>query len=89
MRALDAAGDLELFSYYPLDHAAWIPASTSRSENRASNIAVWQIEAAQSQALAVLAARSMQLQVSVQDGTVYIGDGERSVEITPQRLNPA
>ena len=31
----------------------------------------------------------MQLQVSVQDGTVYIGDGERSVEITPLRLNPA
>ena len=56
---------------------------------RASNIVVWQIEAAQSQALAALAARSMQLQVSVQDGTVYIGDGERSVEITPLRLNPA
>lgn len=25
IRTLDAAGDLELFSYYPLDHPAWIP----------------------------------------------------------------
>ncbi|MEO5698086.1 MAG: YaeQ family protein [Burkholderiaceae bacterium] len=55
---------------------------------RATNIAVWQIDAAQSQALAELARRSMQLQLSVQDGAVWVGDGERSVEITPERLNP-
>ena len=56
---------------------------------RANNIAVWQVDAAQSQALAGLAQRSMQLQLSVQDGSVWVGDGQRSVEITPQRLNPA
>jgi len=55
---------------------------------RASNIAVWQIDPAQSQALAELAQRGMQLQISVQDGTAYVGDGQRSVEITPRRLNP-
>jgi len=49
---------------------------------------VWQVEAAQSQALAALAQRSMQLQVSVQDGTAYVSEGTRSVEITPLRLNP-
>ena len=54
---------------------------------RARNIAVWQIDSTQSQALAALAQRSMQLQVSVQDGTAWIGDGQRSVEITPVRLN--
>ena len=58
---------------------------------RASNIHVWQIEAAQSQALAKLAARSMQLQVTVQDGTVVVGEGAGTgaaepVEITPIRL---
>ncbi len=56
---------------------------------RARNVAVWQIEAAQSQALAALTQRSMQLQVSVQDGTVYVSEGERSVEITPLALNAA
>jgi len=54
---------------------------------RARNVAVWQVEAAQSQALAALANRSMQLQISVQDGTVYIGQGDQAVEITPLRLN--
>lgn len=54
---------------------------------RAANISVWQIEAAQSQALAALAERTMQLQVTVQDGTVWMGSGERSVEITPLRLH--
>jgi uncharacterized protein YaeQ len=56
---------------------------------RARNVAVWQIQAAQSQALAALAQRTMQLQVSVQDGTAYVTEGTRSVEITPVRLNPA
>jgi len=54
---------------------------------RARNVAVWQIEAAQSQALAALTQRSMQLQVSVQDGTAYVSSGERTVEITPLALN--
>ena len=53
---------------------------------RASNLVVWQIEAAQSQALAKLAERSMQLQVTVQDGTVWMSTAAGSVEITPRRL---
>ena len=28
----------------------------------------------------------MQLQVTVQDGSVWIGDGTHTVELTPQRL---
>ncbi len=53
---------------------------------RLRNVEVWQIAAAQSQALAALAARTMQLQVTVQDGTVWVADAQTSVEITPQRL---
>ncbi len=53
---------------------------------RARNLAVWQIDPAPSQALAGLAQRGMQLQVTVQDGTVWVGDGTRSVEIVPRRL---
>ena len=53
---------------------------------RAANLVVWQIEAAQSQALAKLAERGMQLQITVQDGTVWMSTATDSVEITPRRL---
>lgn len=54
---------------------------------RTHNVAVWQIEAEQSQALAALAQRSMQLQVTVQDGTLWFSEADRSVELRPIRLN--
>ena len=53
---------------------------------RATNLAVWQVPAEQSQALAALAERSMRLQVNIQDGTVWMDNGSRSVEVTPQPL---
>jgi uncharacterized protein YaeQ len=53
---------------------------------RLRNLQVWQLPAAQSQELGRLAQRSMQLQVTVQDGQVWIGDGERSIEIAPVLL---
>lgn len=56
---------------------------------RLSNLQVWQVPAEQSQALAALAERSMQLQVNVQDGQVLVVSGERMAEIHPQRLHPA
>lgn len=54
---------------------------------RASNIEAWQLPAAESQALGALAQRTMRLQVNVQDGHVFVGDGERTVELTPVRLD--
>ena len=54
--------------------------------SRVRNVAVWQVPAAESQALAALAERTMQLDVLVQDGTVSIGSGEALVEVTPVRL---
>lgn len=56
---------------------------------RLQNLQVWQVPAAQSQALGALAERSMQLQVNVQDGQVLVVAGDRMVEIHPQRLHPA
>jgi uncharacterized protein YaeQ len=53
---------------------------------RLSNLEVWRVDAAQSQALAGLAERSMQLQVTVQDGHVWVGNGRDSVAIEPRRL---
>ena len=53
---------------------------------RARNLQAWAIDVEASQALARLAQRSMQLQVTVQDGGVWIGNGTDTVELAPQRL---
>ncbi len=53
---------------------------------RLRNLTVWQIPAEQSQALAALAQRTMALQITVQDGSIWVDDGTRSVEVAPQRL---
>ncbi|UXH76393.1 YaeQ family protein [Roseateles amylovorans] len=53
---------------------------------RTPKLAVWQIPADQSQALAGLAERSMQLQISIQDGTAYVSTEKGSVDITPVLL---
>ena len=57
--------------------------------SRLSNLAVWQIDATASQALAALANRSMQLQITVQDGLVWVSDGTQTVELHPQALKEA
>ena len=87
MKASGRADRVTVLSYSP-GTPIWFDGIATRI-TRARNIEVWQIEAAQSQALAAIAQRSMQLQISVQDGTVWIGDGQQSVEITPKRLNGA
>ena len=89
-RLMKASGRADRVSVFSFSHSTPIWWSGIANKiTRAGNVAVWQIEATQSQALGELAQRSMQLQISVQDGTAYIGDGQRSVEITPVRLNPA
>jgi uncharacterized protein YaeQ len=85
MKASGRANQVTVLSYASGTPVWW--SGIANKISRASNIAVWQIEAAQSQALAELAQRGMQLQVSVQDGTVWVRDETRSVEITPVRLN--
>ena len=85
MKASGRAERVSVFSFSASTPIWWAGLATKIT--RARNIAVWQVDAAQSQLLAALAQRSMQLQVSVQDGTAWFGEGERSAEVTPQRLN--
>lgn len=53
---------------------------------RLANLEVWQLPATQSQELAGLAARSMQLQVTVQEGHIWVGSESHSVEIQLRAL---
>jgi len=48
---------------------------------RLRNLQVWQIPADESQALAKLAGRSMQLQVTVQESQIWVGNQDDSVEV--------
>lgn len=86
-RLVKASGRAERVTLYA--YASSVPVWWAGIENkltRLRNLQVWQLPAAQSQELATLAQRSMQLQVTVQDGNVWIGNGDRSVEITPVLL---
>jgi uncharacterized protein YaeQ len=53
--------------------------------SRLANLSVWRIPAEQSQALAQLAQRTMQLQATVQEGALMLGDGSRTVDIEAGR----
>lgn len=56
---------------------------------RAQNLQIWHILGEQSEALSLLAQRTMSLQVNVQDGVIWISDDQRTVEVTPNRLHPS
>ena len=53
---------------------------------RVNNLTVWQIPAAESQELAKLAQRSMDLNITLQEGVLFVGEGERTVEIKMVKL---
>ena len=86
-RLIKACGRARRVTLYTYSHAASIWwAGVAPKLARLSNLAVWQLPAEQSQALARLAARSMTLQVTVQEGQVWVGDADTSVEIQPHAL---
>ena len=86
-RACSRADRVSIYAYAASVPVWW--AGLRNKVSRLSNLELWQLPTAQSQALAAMAARSMQLQFTVQDGQVWAGDGTRSVEIEPLRLWPA
>jgi len=86
MKSSPRAGRVTVFSFASSSAIWWSGVATKIT--RARNLTVWQVPAEQSQALGELAQRTMQLQVTVQDGAVWIGNGQRSVEVTPDRLTP-
>lgn len=75
---------ISVYSYSSTASAWWDAIRTKLT--RLQNLTVWQIPPDQSQALCVLAQRSMQLNVTVQDGAVWMSDNAHSVEISPVRL---
>jgi uncharacterized protein YaeQ len=52
---------------------------------RLHNLSVYRVPVAESQALAALAQRSMQLQATIQEGALMLGDGANTIDIEPLR----
>lgn len=84
VRACGRAERVTLYTYAS-SAAVWF-AGIANKITRLRNLAVWQVPAEQSQALARLAQRSMQLQFSIQDGHVYVSSEQGAVELLPQPL---
>lgn len=84
MRAAGRSARVSVYSHASSTAVWWKGLETKIT--RADNISIWQIEAEPSQALARLTERSMQLQLTIQDGNIWIGNAKDTVEITPQRL---
>jgi len=67
---------------YAFNHAAevwWRGIETKLT--RLDKLQVWRVPTEAAQALAALAQRSMQLQATVQEGVLMLGDGTRNVDI--------
>lgn len=76
----------EQVAVYAFHHAAevwWKGVETKLT--RLQNLAVWRIPTEASQALEGLAQRSMQLQATIQEGVLMLGDGAKHVDIEPLR----
>ncbi len=85
-RAASRAEQATFISYSASTPIWW--ASLKNKLTRTERLTVWQLPAEQSQALARLAQRAMQWQVTVQDGTVWVNAGEASLELRLQALTP-
>ena len=85
LRAAARVGRVSVYSFSASTPVWWkaiVPKLT-----RTRNLSVWLIPADQSQALAALAQRTMELQVTVQDSAIWVGDGTRSIEVAPVLLH--
>jgi len=83
-KACGRAGRVTLYCYGSASSIWW--AGIENKLTRLRNLTVWQIPYEQAQALAALAQRTMQWQLTIQDGHVWVSTDSASVEIAPQRL---
>ncbi len=84
MRASSRAARVIVYSFSSSTSQWWN--NIGSKVQRLGNLNVWQVPSMQSQALAMLANRSMKLDVTVQDGTIWVGDGRHSIEVSLHRL---
>jgi len=83
---LKACGKADEVLLYCFNHAAEIWwRGIGNKLARADNLHVFRVPTEASQQLAALAQRTMHLQATIQEGTLMLGDGTRSIDIEPLR----
>ena len=83
LKACGKADEVVLYCFSAAADIWWKTMETKLA--RPQNLSVWRVPGVQSQALITLAQRSMQLQATVQEGVLMLGDGARNVDIEPLR----
>ncbi len=84
---IKACGKSEEVMVYTFNHAApvwWKGIETKLTRPR--NLSVWLLEHTATQALATMAERSMQLQATIQEGSLMLSNGTHTVNVEPQKL---
>jgi uncharacterized protein YaeQ len=83
LKACGKADEVVLYCFSSAADIWWRGMQSKLS--RPQNLSVFRIASAASQALIPLAQRSMQLQATIQEGVLMLGDGARHVDIEPLR----
>ena len=82
-KACGKADEVLLYTYSHAAEVWWRGIETKLS--RLANLQVYRVPAATAQALGALAERSMQLQATLQEGVLMLGNATRSIDIEPLR----
>ena len=82
-KACGKADEVVLYCFHHAAEVWWRGIENKLS--RPQNLSVWRVPTDAAQALIPLAQRSMQLQATIQEGVLMLGDGARNVDIEPVR----
>ena len=82
-KACRKADQVALYAFHHAAEVWW--KGIENKLHRLPNLQVWRIPTEASQELAQFAQRSMQLQATIQEGTLMLGDAKRHVDIEPVR----
>ncbi len=82
-KACAKADHVSVYCFHPAAEVWW--RGIENKLTRLQNLGVFRIPPLASQALAGLAQRSMQLQATVQEGTLVLSDGSNSIDVEPLR----
>jgi uncharacterized protein YaeQ len=82
-KACRQSGQVAVYAFHHAAEVWWKGIETKLT--RLSNLKVWRMPAEASQQLAGLAERSMQLQATIQEGALMLGNGARHVDLEPLR----
>ena len=81
LRACGKADEVLLYTFGPAAEVWWRGIESKLARSR--NLTVMRVPSASAQALAALAQRNMQLQATVQEGVLMLGDGKTNVDVEP------